>query len=322
MRTPTRLSHSGFALWESNPTEFALKYLVEHRPPRVPQEHPAAAGSAFDAYAKAHLQHALDGTNYGQRFQELFEAQVEPQNRDWAIEEGKYIFECYKVSGFYDELLDLLQKAKNPRFEFTVDATINGVPFTGKPDCQASLKDSLEIVHDFKLNGYCSKNTTSPHKSYMKCRDGWVGKASKHSRSHDKEHKEFLAQDYKGLTTNTSYLEAANPSWADQLSLYGWALGEKIGDENVVLSIHQIVASPSIPRPKLRVASYRARVSQAYQLKLAERLKTCWDAIHGHVFLDVAREESDQRCADLEEMAIGLMTHSNCNEFVRAKYRG
>ena len=62
----------------------------------------------------------------------------------------------------------------------------------------------------------------------MRCRDGFVGKQSK---SHDTEHNAFLAYQHGDLTINTSYLEAANPPWADQLSLYGWALGEKIGDE-------------------------------------------------------------------------------------------
>ncbi len=293
MRLPARLSHSAFALWESNPEEFYLKYLAEHRPPRMPQERPAAAGSAFDAMVKASLEHDLSGAAVGPRFDQLFTAQVEPQNRDWALGEGRYIFDCYKVSGFYAELLNLLKKATAPRFEFTIEALIGGVPFTGKPDCQFNL-DTVDVVHDFKLNGYCSKYATSPHKSYMRCRDGWVATNGKQSRSHDTEHDQFLAQDFRGLAINASYLEAANTAWADQLSLYGWALGEKIGDENVVMSIHQIVAKPAEPRPQLRVAAYRARVSQGYQLKLLERLQGCWKAITGgHVFPDLTREESD-----------------------------
>ena len=93
-------------------------------------------------------------------------------------------------------------------------------------------------------------------------------------------------------------------------------MGEKIGDENVVLSIHQIVAKPAEPSPQLRVAAYRAQGQGTdYQSKLAERLKRCWDAItSGHVFPDLTREESDQRCADLEAMAIGLSQNEICNE--------
>ena len=35
---------------------------------------------------------------------------------------------------FTDDLLSLLKVAKRPRFEFTVEGEINGVPFSGKPD--------------------------------------------------------------------------------------------------------------------------------------------------------------------------------------------
>jgi hypothetical protein len=129
------------------------------------------------------------------------------------------------------------------------------------------------------------------------------------------------------MTINASYLEHAHPGWADQLSLYGWSLGEPVGDENVVLSIHQTVAKPAT-RPQLRVAEYRARVSQAYQLALAERLKRCWDAIiTGHIFQDLTREESDARCAILDDTAVGLASDGSSTEeyfnvATRDSYRG
>lgn len=329
MRLPQRLSYSGFSLWETRPDEFYLTHLSERRPPRVPQERPAAVGSAFDAQVKSSLHSALFGPNADPKyaFSALFEAQVEPQNRDWVLGEGKYVFDCYVQSGFYDELLALLkQSIEPPRFEFTVEAEIGGVPFLGKPDARWVTPASIPVVHDFKLNGYCSKYTTSPCRSYMRCRDGYTGKPSK---SHDTEHHEFLAYQHGDLTINTTYLEAANTAWADQLSLYGWALGEKIGDENVVLSIHQIVAKPKPEaRPQLRVASYRARVKASYQQELAVRLKRCWDAItSGHIFLALSREDSDARCQVLDETAVGLQSDGSSreeyfNEATRDRYRG
>lgn len=242
MRIPTYLSNSALSLFEKNPEEFHLKYISERRPPRIPQERPAAAGSAFDAYVKARLSKDLFGTvDPKYSLEALFEAQVEPQNRDWAINEGGYIFSCYEVSGFYDSILRELQASSEPpRFEFTVEATLNGVPYLGKPDARWVTPGFVKVVHDWKVSGYCSKSTTSPHKSYQLCRDASLGKQSK---SHNAEHKEFLAYQHGDMTINTTYMEAANPAWADQLSLYGWALGEKIGDENVVLSIHQIVSA-------------------------------------------------------------------------------
>ena len=111
MRQLKQLSHSGFSLHEKNPDEFYLKYLSERRSPRVPQERPAAAGASFDAYVKAHLRHDLDLGRFDDLFAHYFESQVEPQNRDWALDEGRYIYECYVLSGFYAELVKLLRES-------------------------------------------------------------------------------------------------------------------------------------------------------------------------------------------------------------------
>jgi hypothetical protein len=329
MRTIDALSYSGLTLFEKRPDEFYLQRLSSRRAPRVSQERPAAVGSAFDARVKSALHTELFGFQSDPRysFEALFEAQVEPHNRDWALDEGQYVFLCYQATGFYDELLGLLKASKvPPRFEFTVTVNIDGVPFIGKPDCRWVTPADIDVVHDWKVNGYCSKSTTSPHKSYMLCRDGYV--ADKPSKSHGTEHREFLAYQHRDIVINTSYLEAANPAWSDQLSLYGWALGEKVGDENVVLSIHQIVGKPAEPRPQLRVASYRARVKAEYQQQLAYRLKRCWNAItSGHIFIDLSREDSDSRCQVLDETATGLQSDGSALEeyfsvATREAYRG
>lgn len=254
--------------------------------------------------------------------------QVEPHNRDWARGEGEYIYAAYVQSGFFDLLLQQLQQSKRPpRFEFEVRGFVQGVPVLCKPDCQFVTPASVEVVHDWKVNGFCSKSATSPCKGYALCMDGYI--AAKQSKSHGTEHGQYLAYQHKDITINTTYLEASNPSWADQLSLYGWSLGEKIGDEDVVLSIHQTVAK-AVPqcRPLLRVASYRARVAAEYQRKLVERLKRCWESItSGHIFLDMRREDSDARCAILDDTAVGLLSDGSSldqyfNESTRDRYRG
>lgn len=330
MRTIETLSYSAMSLWESRPEEFFLTRLSKNRPPRTLQERPAAAGSAFDAYVKSRLHRELFGnlgdSKYG--FEALFEAQVEPQNRDWARVEGSYIFDCYETSGFYTSILKELNASKEPpRFEFTVQADLNGVPFLGKPDGRWVTPMDIHVVHDWKVNGFCSKHAVSPCKSYMLCRDGFV--SEKQSKSNGTEHKEFLGVALRDITVNASYMEVSNSDWADQLSLYGWALGEKIGDEDVVLSVHQIVGKPMPEgRPQLRVAQYRARVKRDYQLKLAERIKKCWDAItSGHIFPDMSRADSEARCELLEMSATGLQSDGSdrdefFNEMTREKYRG
>jgi len=330
LRTPKSLSYSAFALWEKDPEEYFLRYLAENRPARTLQERPAATGSAFDARAKSELHAAVFGAGSDDRYsyERLFEDQVEEHNRDWAGPEGDYVFACYKHTGFYDELLALLLKAKEPpRFEFTVEATLSGIPVLCKPDLRFVTEGVVHVVHDWKVNGYCSKSATSPHKAYMLCRDGFT--SAKQNKSHNQEHKEYLGFVHGDLTINTTYMEACHPEWADQLCLYGWALGEKIGDEKVVLQIHQTVAKPMpVGRPQLRVSQYRARVKHGHQLELAVRINACWDAVEsGHIFKDMSREDNDARMDVLNNMATALVSDGSdlenyFNESTRSRYRG
>jgi hypothetical protein len=329
MRIPTYLSYSSFSLMEKNEEEFYLKHLADNRPPRMPQERPASVGSAFDAYAKSSFHEALYGAGadpkYG--FQALFEAQVESHNRDWALEEGKYIFECYKLAGMYDELLALLQKSiEPPRMEFEVKCEIGGVPFLGKPDLRFVIPGPVKVTHDFKVNGYCSKSAVSPNKGYLLCMDGF--KADKQNKSHGTTHAQVQPTDFHGLKIDGGALEDCSTEWADQLSLYAWALGEEMGDPNTIISVHQIVAKPMKEgRPSLRVASYRARVRKSYQEHLLKRFQKAWAIIQsGHIFQSLSREDSDQRMKLLDGQSSSTTTGSEYDDFfneaVRAKYRG
>ena len=307
MRIPRSLSYSSLSLFERDREEFYLQKLAENAAPRFPQGQPAAAGSAFDAYVKSKISDDLFGGRPQFEFQTIFEAQVEVQNRDFALEAGRYIFDCYGKCGAYADLLKLLQESVvEPRMEFSVDGLVGDVPFTGKPDLRFILdrgEGQIDCIYDFKVKGFCSKYSTSPSKGYALCRDAFEGKAS---RSQNKEHPNYLAYNHRGLSINVSYMEVCNPTYADQLSLYGWLLGEQVGDDNIVLGIEEIVAKPSKDGtpPTLRVANHRARVSKDYQLKLVERVKAAWTQITtGHVFQDMTKEQNDDHCEVLEGTA-------------------
>jgi len=311
MKTPRFLSYSSMTLWEKQPEEFYLRYLAEHPAPRLPQEPPMAVGSAFDAYVKAALNYALYGTAVSPKFEfgEIFESQVEPHNRDFALKAGKHVFRAYKLTGAFNELLSLLQQSvEPPRFEFKVNGVVAGAPFTGKPDCRFVLDFGLGPIHcilDWKVRGYCSKYAASPSKGYMLCRDGY--QSEKPSKSHNTQHTNFLEYNHRGLTVNAGYMEYCNDEYADQLCLYGWLLGEKPGDENVVGMIEEIVSKPASSTPLLRVANHRARVKADYQQKLLERVGRCWQAItSGNVFTDLTPEENAGRREVLEDMALSL----------------
>src|SRR5688572_28983595 len=120
-RTISYLSPSSISVYRSNPTEFYLRYLVDDRPERVPQNAPMAIGSAFDAYVKSYLHNALFGAVDSKfELRTLFEAQVESQCRDLAWDHGRYAFDCYKDSGALSDLMLEMQRGiGEPRFEFS-----------------------------------------------------------------------------------------------------------------------------------------------------------------------------------------------------------
>jgi hypothetical protein len=339
-RRPSALSYSSFSLWESNPEEFFMRYLAGAKAPRLPQENYMSIGSAFDARVKAELHSAVFGPHADPdfEFEKLFIDQVEEHNRDWALEAGKYVLDCYKLSGSYDELLQLLLKATEPpRFESKIDATFpGGVKFSGKPDLRFMLNltgEPLRIVLDWKVKGFCSKHGASPSPGYAMCRDGYdaskmpvtsrktkafpEGKPQEQSKSNGQCHDKYLAHEHRGLTINSGFMEFCKADYADQVSTYGWMLGEVPGDENVVVMIDEITGKfmGVGNKPLLRVANHKARVSKAYQLKLLERIQKCWDAVQsGHVFTDMTREESDGRCEVLELTTVGLQTDGTAEE--------
>ena len=334
MRRPTYLSYSSMALWEKAPDEFYIKYLADTRPPRLPQTPAMSVGSAFDAYVKAQLFSAVFGpsTNPDYEFGALFEAQVEPHNRDFALKAGKFCYRAYDYCGAYQELRDLLlQAVEPPRFETTLTGEITGAPFLGKPDCQFVLNfgERLDIILDWKVKQFCSKHAASPSKGFMMCRDGHPDVKS---RGIGKPHKRYMPYEYKGLTINRDWFENCESEYADQTTLYGWLLGEPVGSEDVVVCIDELVCKPrgdvTIGKyPTIRIANHRARVNPEYQKKLVDRVAACWNAIQtGHVFPDMCREDSDAAIASLDAMTVGLASDGSVeedfyNECTRPQYK-
>lgn len=327
-RKPKSLSYSAMILFEKSPEEYFLKHLAGNRPDKIPQERPAAAGSTFDARVKSSLAAdlELDSAHTTNSYPTLFEAQVEPQNREWAEPVGLHLLDEYRSCGAYDDLLDILRTATDIKFETNAERMIEGVPMSGKPDCRFTLKPRdtvIRVILDYKVKGYCSKNTTSPSKGYRICRDGTRWK--KPSRNNGQCHDLYLAYDHHGFEVSAGSMESCNDEYADQLTLYGWLLGEEVGDDNVVVMIDELVAKPNGEPgvlPLMRIANHRARVSKAHQQRLLERIKRCWDAIEsGHIFSDLSREENDSRCELLDETATSLKGTGNdfFNECTRPK---
>jgi len=309
------LSPSSIAKWENGVEEFYLHYLTPNRPPREPQTQPMSIGSAFDAYCKSYLHDKLFGKNHPDSnrfdFNAIFEAQVEPQHRDWALLNGAYAFQLYKESGALTDLLVDLKSAKsNPRFEFEVRGLvnseghteamareINGVTLLGKPDAAYINKDNVHVILDWKVNGYCSKYPTSPMKGYVRLRG--AGGQSWGC------HKECSPFEIGGMTINIgAFLEHFKTDWAQQLSIYAWLCGESIGSDFVV-AVDQLSCKPSYSGyPTVRVAEHRIRISRDFQWRVFRRSCEIWEIIHsGHLFRDLSLEESIARCQLLDQQA-------------------
>jgi hypothetical protein len=319
------------SLFESDTPEFYLKYLSANRPARQPQTEPMSVGSSFDAFVKAELHETLfgKGADPVYEFTALFESQVDPPNRDFALEAGRHCMESYKLCGAYDDLLGLLKQATEPpTFECTLKGVIGGAPFLGKPDCQFVLdlgQGRISIIFDWKVKSFCSKYAASPSKGYALCRDGFAPVPNKKgvlktSQSHNKSHKLYMPIDFHGLEINRDWLENSSTAYADQCSLYGWLLGEPIGSEETVVFIDELACKPTGVAvdgeyPLVRIANHRARVKKEYQLELEQRVKTCWDAIQsGHIFLDETREENDLHIETLDDMGTGLASDGSDEE--------
>jgi len=302
MRMPKYLSPSALEKFFELPdqTEYYLKYLADVRPPRMPQTEAMSVGSAFDAYVKFELCRDLFGIHgvpKGFDLETLFVTQVEEHNRDFARSAGLVCMCAYKESGAYRRLLHQLKLATGvPRFEFTAEGNLGGVPVSGKPDLHYTSEVGASIIVDWKVNGYCSKAGASPKKGYVLCVDGWHGKPS---RTHNKQHKDANLLYIGGMYINAGcFFEDVDVRWARQLATYGFLGGEEVGS-NFIIQIEQLACKTH--GAQIRCATHAGRVSIPFQHELVAQYQQAWKAINeGHIFINLSREESDKVCEKLD----------------------
>ena len=310
MRDVRHVSYSSKKLFYEDRDDYVLRYLCINRPPREPANKYMVIGSAFDAYVKSRLADDLFGADSKPEydFDLLFETQIEEQFRDIAKPAGEYVLAQYIASGFYGNLLEMMQGAQTePKFEFNACGTIKGVPIFGKPDCFFLNKDNIPVILDWKVRGFYAKKGPSPTKNYRLCLDGdnWL----RQSLSHGKAHKGFVETDYLG--SGKLFLEESSTVYADQLSMYGWIVGLPVGDESVVCCIDEALGKPTVNGegyPHLRFAQQRARISAGYQRNLMDSLKIMWDSVKtGHIYFEMGRDYSDRRVETMEMRSRGMV---------------
>lgn len=324
MKTIQYLSPTSIATFYRNQEEFYVNYLSDNRPDRFPQTQPMSVGSSFDAYAKSFLHAGLFGPGKDPKFEfeAIFEAQVEPHNRDWARPAGKHCFDEYKKSGALSDLmLDLQGAVGEPRFEIEVRGIIQGeregvtlkvddMMLLGKPDCSFTHKRGARVILDWKVNGYCAQRRVYPMQGYLRLREFGKNKGS---------HRECIPMSHKGMQINiNTYLEACNQDWARQLAIYGWLCGEDVGSDFIV-AVDQLACGPDdlmmSPNPIVRIAEHRLRVSADFQWKIFAQAQHIWSLAHSdHFFRDLSKQDSLARCQALDGMAAALRGDGNVND--------
>jgi hypothetical protein len=306
------MSPSSLATFYKDREEYYLSYMADTRPQRFPQTAAMAIGSSFDAYVKSWLHEALFGKGSDPKFEfrAIFEAQVEKQNRDFAMVAGKHAFGEYQACGALVDLLTELQGAvMKPRFEIeiggivdgqreSVEATVGGVPLLGKLDIFFISRSGAHVIFDFKVNGYCSRGNKSPMRGYLRLR----------GRNTHEMHRDCFPMLYNGMQINGAMmLEQSSKEWANQLSIYGWLSGEEVGSE-FVTAIDQLACSENVGGPPtVRVAEHRLRISCKYQREWFEMVRHAWEVVcSDHFFRDLPKEESQNRCEVLDKYATAL----------------
>lgn len=309
MRKLTYLSPTGIALFLKDKTEYYLAYLADNRPEKTPQTPAMAVGSAFDAFVKSYLYKALFGEK-DIRFDRmaLFEAQVEPQNRDEVYRVGEYLFDQYKKAGcLADLMLDLQSSVTEPSFEIEIMGQVRGkrmgidkqmgiVPFLGKPDVIFTNKHGIRVIVDWKVNGYYSRNGIAPARGYIRMRDVTQNYGP---------HKDAMIQAWKGMKINIAHnLETIDESWARQLAIYSWLFGEDVGTETCIAGIDQVACAPDSVRAggkKIRFAEHRLRIGKDFQYKTFETAAMLWELVNStHFFREMPENASQERCKFLD----------------------
>jgi len=339
-KTLRYLSPTGISTYRKNPEQFYLDYLAPIDRVREPQTQPMAIGSSFDAYVKNYVHEKLFGKGHDPKyaFDNIFEAQVSQEWRDWARLHGMYLFDIYEKSGaLADLMLELSQAINIPQFEIEVMGAVHsdrakqgdpgragetgtereaktmvrgGVTFLGKPDVFYINKFGSHVILDFKVNGYLSRTPVSPMPGYVRLRRDRK-KAGKHDDCR-------LLMHNGTLINGAGFLEQTNIDWATQLSVYAWLLGCTVG-EDFIAAIDQICCAPNGSEfPDIRIAEHRMRVGADFQHDTFTFAQGIWEAAHSdHFFRDLTKTESDMRCGLLtNQLQMSFDTQKDADTFL------
>ena len=278
-----RISPTALGYFEKDPMRFVLYYVMGRE--RDKQTHAMAIGSGFDARIKGQIEADLLGKE--NRWAELFQAQVEPQHRDFVSKHSATILRKYMDCGAYKAFMKV---AKNfvgePRFEFDAEAKldINGLlcPIYGKPDCFFELPECF-VVLDWKVNGFMT--SASPAAGYVSL---WDEKGHNHG-----QHKSVTPMRQYGIMVGSG--GDMREDWRTQLRIYEMMI-DSTDRLPWISGIEQLAFSDGV----MRVASHRCVMPKAFCAELLQRIYRCWYHVTTrHYFHEMTKEESDARVREM-----------------------
>lgn len=285
MRKRTYLSPTQLSMWMQNKEDYYVRYLSDQVSLPMPQNRAMAVGSAFDAYVKAYLHKVVHGSVIDARldFDDLFQKQVEPQNRDFAIEAGARCFRAYRDEGSLGNIVKLIRYAASvPQMELKLERTVDGVPLLGIPDLVFVTESEVSVILDWKVNGYESKSNTSPVPGYINYKF--------------KMHNDCILDLEGDIEYDlNSTMVACKPDWARQLSTYTWVCGRDVGSP-IMCAVDQIVCNQNI-----HCAAHRCFIPRVFQEETMGMYKQLWrDISEEWIFRDMSKEDNDGRCRVLD----------------------
>lgn len=291
------LSPTSISLFLSDPELFYMRYMSSIPLPYTKQTEAMALGSAFDARIKGFLNREFLGTD---NTKELFESQVDASMQKTVLDKSHEIFRFYVDCGALSNLLIELRRAVPGTIK--MESKLEGAIFDSKfgqviihcrPDLHYMTSSGVLVVLDWKVNGVLGNGNTSPKPGYI-----WSSNKGRHS--------DCVVGTVDGVEVNTLPIHV---DWSDQLTMYSWIVGKKIGAVGIV-GIDQIVGS------KLRVASFRHLVDIKREVELVEIVRGIWERCNsGHFFPELSLAASENKCSALEKLA------SSGDAFLLADYK-
>lgn len=276
------MSPTSLYLFENDIDQFYLTYI--RRLKRSPQLPVMAVGSSFDAFVKAYIHNFYNPKE--SIFEELFNKQVDEDNRPAAMKIGRVCFNVYKESGC---LMGLIRKFSGmPKMEFKTNVDIDGVPVMGIPDLffqhpmehtkdheKSGVQGILDVVVDWKVNGLLS--SASAAQGYISC----------DMKPHKKAILSLIGDFYYDAA---STLQESKPDWCTQLYTYSLACG----NPNALICVDQIFKRVN---GSISVAQHRLFLTDTFKENVRRRYRHAWDVIQSdHFFRDLPSADSKAKC--------------------------